>query len=116
MGFEDGFGAVQGMGRDVQAEHLAFEGQQGAGVPLLLGDLDREGLRGLGGRPEEGVLAVGGVALEVDDRVDRLLVDHDQALAAVAEGVERAALASDSMTRLLQTLCGTLARKSLKPV
>ncbi len=92
---QEGFGAVEGVAGDVQAEHLAFEPEAGGLVPFQVRDRDLEcGLLGFGcvERVEQGVLANGLVTFDVDNGVHGLLVDHDHALAGMAEGVERARL------------------------
>ena len=84
--------AEQWVVRDVQAEHLPLEGQQGGLVPLAVRHRDLEAGLGLRVPAEQRVLADGLVPLDVDDGVDGLLVDDDQALARVLERVERARL------------------------
>ena len=74
---------------DVEPEHLALEGEQRGLVPLRGRDRwwcprDRAGCIVV--EPaEQGVLSDGLVALDVEDRVDAVLVDGEQALARLTE-------------------------------
>jgi len=90
------FQTVQRMVGDVEAQHVALEGELGALVPVLLGDdaFDAQmgGLVASPAHPEQVVLAVGLVALEVDDGVDGLLEDIHEPAPGMAHRVERPGL------------------------
>ena len=77
---------------DVEPEHLALEVEQGGLVPLPRRDGHVEDRLRLGVSAEQRVLPDRLVALDVDHRVDGLLVHQHQALARVLEGVEGARL------------------------
>ena len=78
---------------DVEAQHVALEGEPGALIPLLhLGQHVRIRVLLAGHLAEEVVLAVGLVAFEIEHLIHRGLEDVHQRPALVAHRIERAGL------------------------
>ena len=81
--------AVQRMVGDVQPEHLAFEGKSGALVPIVHLRHRLVATHCLGGfqpkATQQAVLTVLGVSFDLDDLIDRVLVDLHQPASWVAE-------------------------------
>ena len=119
---EDVLDAEQRVVGDVEPEHLPLEGEQRLLVPLVGGQL-REAVEGralveVGGsghqRVEQAVLPEVGLALDIGQGVDELVVLLDDAPARVAEVVERSGLGQGLDRALVADHRGGLAQEVLE--